>query len=100
METSDSITLKNEGNAPAKFFWECETKAFQVEPISGEVPPNNGTIECRITYVPSVNAEKHKEQPGKDARTDEEKLILNTVDGLPQTVRCIGVVNEAKCILK
>jgi hypothetical protein len=43
-----------------------------------------------VTYYPSGN---------NAGKPEEEKLLLKIEDGVDQIVKCVGVVNESKCII-
>lgn len=53
METSEVLTLNNNGNAVGIFNFDTDSKIFSVEPKSGEVP-SKGSVDIRVTYKPSI----------------------------------------------
>lgn len=100
METSEILTIKNNGNSAGQFSFDQDSKMFVVEPKSGEVP-SKGSMDIRITYRPTLTSDQGRQREGGGTtRNEEDKLIIRVKDGQDMIIRCIGTVNEPKCILK
>lgn len=88
MSISENIVITNTGNATAKFKWNFGTSGvFVPSPVEDEVPPGSSKI-AKITFTP----------PGPKA--DDEMLTLKIDDGNPIDIKCTGLVNEARCLIK
>lgn len=88
MSISENIIITNTGNATAKYKWNYGSSGvFVPSPIEDEVPAGSSKT-VKITFTP----------PGP--KPDDELITLKIDDGLPVDVKCSGIVNEAKCIVK
>ena len=88
MSITENVVITNTGNATAKFRWNTNNSGiFTCNPAEDEVGPGSSKI-TKITFTP----------PGP--KSEEELLILRIEDGMPVEVKCVGVVNEAKLLLK
>lgn len=61
METSETIKLSNNGNAPAVFRWISDSKTFTIDPIEDMIPNGSSKI-CKITYRPTPSVEKPQKE--------------------------------------
>ena len=127
LEVSETLRLTNSGNATAKYKWLfSDQKVFTVSIIEGEVAAQK-SVDLLLTYRPSALQIKDDRlfmtpplvPTGKDAakddqknkpflttqllnqqRQDDDKLIIKITDGIEQVVKVVGIVNDAKCVLK
>jgi len=85
MSISESLVITNHGNAAAKFKWLFkEGGVFTPTPIEEEVPAG-GSRTAKITFVP------------QGPKTDDELLTMQVEDGNNITMKCSGIVAEARC---
>ncbi|KAL4497051.1 hypothetical protein ABPG72_002207 [Tetrahymena utriculariae] len=99
METFETLQIKNNGNAEGHYKWDTSSKVFILHPPSGIVPPNGGVVDTVITYRPSpLSILKENQQGG--LRQESDKLVIHVTNGIEQSVKCEGLVNEAKCIIR
>jgi len=84
MSVKQTLEVTNQGNAPAKFYWENLSKIYVPSPLSDIVPPGESR---RVTVLFNP--------PGP--RVDEETLTLKIEDGADEELRCIGQVTESRC---
>lgn len=88
MSISENIVITNTGNAIAKFKWNFgNSGVFVPSPIEDEIQPGSSKIS-KLTFTP----------PGP--KPDDELITLKIDDGLPVDIKCSGLVNEAKCVVK
>ena len=85
MFVKQTLQVTNYGNAPARFTWHHPSKIYIPNPLSDEVPAG-GSKEVEIVFNP----------PGP--RVEEELLLMKIEDGADEELRCLGQVNESKCI--
>ena len=85
MSVKQTLEVTNQGNAPAKFSWENISKIYVPSPLSDIVPPGESR-KVTVVFNP----------PGP--RVDEETLTMKIEDGAEEELRCVGAVNESKCI--
>ncbi|EAR97253.2 flagellar associated protein (macronuclear) [Tetrahymena thermophila SB210] len=95
METSETVLVENNGNAPGHFKWDTSSKIFSIYPSEGDCPAK-GNIPITITYRPSPGTSTRE----TGTRYEEDKLLLYVTNGMNQVLKCVGVVNEAKCVIK
>ena len=69
METSETIRIKNTGNAPAHFSWTCNNRTIRCEPAQFACPAYS-TCNVQIIY-----------NPQDYSLYEEEVLEMNVVDG-------------------
>lgn len=82
---TESVVLKNPGNAPARFMWEGTNTSFSVVPGNGVIRQGQ-SCTCEVTFTPPTGGQ-----------TLENFLALKTEDGEDQGVRVTGSVPEALC---
>ncbi|CAD8092149.1 unnamed protein product [Paramecium primaurelia] len=112
LETGEIVRLTNNGNATAFFQWlVSEQKVFTVNIEKGEILSGK-YIDVLIIYKPSnyiIKEDKPQPIQGKtnysvsinnQTRLDEDKLILQTKDGLDQSIKVVGQVSDARCNIK
>ena len=88
MSISESIVITNTGNALARFKWNFGSSGvFVPSPAEDSVEPGASKV-AKITFTP----------PGP--KPDDELITLKIEDGNPVDVKCTGVVNEARCVVK
>jgi len=85
MFVKQTLQVTNYGNAPARFSWNFPSKIYVPSPLEDEVPAG-GSREVEILFNP----------PGP--RVDEELLLMKIEDGADEELRCLGQVNESKCV--
>eukprot|EP00929_Paragymnodinium_shiwhaense_P088700 TRINITY_DN49010_c0_g1_i1.p1 TRINITY_DN49010_c0_g1~~TRINITY_DN49010_c0_g1_i1.p1 ORF type:complete len:2929 (-),score=783.00 TRINITY_DN49010_c0_g1_i1:108-8894(-) len=82
---TESLVLRNPGNAPARFSWQGMNASFSVAPTNGIIRPG-ASCSIEVTFTP----------PNSGALM-EGFLTLKTEDGDDQSLRCIGQVPETFC---
>lgn len=88
MSISENVVITNTGNSVAKFKWNFGSSGvFVPSPIEDEVPPGSSKI-AKIIFTP----------PGP--KPEDEMLTLKIEDGNPVDIKCAGIVNEARCLVK
>lgn len=86
MSVSEELIITNNGNATAYYKWSHNpSKVFVPYPIEDEVAAGS-TKKVKVTFNP----------PGP--KCDDEDIILKIEDGTQLGIRCIGQVNEARCV--
>ena len=85
METSESIRIRNNGNAPAHFSWFSPNPVFRIEPNEGYVEPDSSTM-VNVYYTP--NGQRNQE---------DEVLDMKIRDGEPKSIKVTAMVNETRC---
>jgi len=86
--TSETLTLENTGNAPARYTWVTTSKticAFTVQPQEGVIEPF-GSSQVTVEFRPSANVNK------------EDSLTLRVRGGYDETLTCVGYVEEPVCV--
>ncbi|EWS70940.1 flagellar associated protein, putative (macronuclear) [Tetrahymena thermophila SB210] len=127
MITKETLKLTNNGNSTGKFEWvHTLNKIFTITPEKGEVPANS-SLNLTVTYKPSQQAgsnsissqnnlsanapnsardsnqgsnQNDKQSMAPITRNEEEKLVLKVQDGVEGAIRCIGTIQEARCMIK
>jgi len=87
MSVTQSLTVTNYGNAPAKFSWHYPSKVFIPYPVTDTVDAGSSKT-VQITFNP----------PGP--KCDDELLLLKIQDGdkNDEELRCKGSVLESRCV--
>lgn len=83
---TETVTLTNDGNAPACFTWQGMNSNFSVNPSTGIIARQGGSHPVEITFTPPGNAD-----------TKDLYLTLKTVDGDDQMLHVSGQAPEASC---
>lgn len=85
MSVTETLTISNFGNANAFYQWAIPSSGtFIPDPIRDEVAAGQHK-QVKVTFKPS------------GLKGEEEILTLKIEDGHNVDVRCVGIVNEAKC---
>ena len=85
MFVTQQLVISNHGNATARYNWNIQPGApFIPEPEYDEVAAGCSK-NVMVTFKP------HQQ------KSEEENLILQIEDGKRIEVKCVGIVNEAKC---
>jgi hypothetical protein len=79
---TQDLVLSNPGNAPAEFLW-GNSGAFECRPDKGSISPGTSSI-ITIVWTPS------------SGKRNEEELGLHITGGIDQTLKVVGVLEEAK----
>jgi hypothetical protein len=82
---SQTLTLSNGGNAPARFAWQGMNQSFTVTPTQGIIRPN-GSITAEVVFTPP-----------NSGTAMEGVLFLKTEEGEDQSLRCTGQCPEGIC---
>jgi hypothetical protein len=83
---TESVVLKNPGNAPARFVWEGVNQHFSVHPDKGVIR-QGATVACEVTFTPPTTGQHL-----------ENFLTLKTEDGDDQALRVSGQVPDASSV--
>ena len=85
MSVTETLTISNFGNASARYQWVVPpSMTFMPDPMRDEVAAGQHK-QVKVTFRPS------------GLKGEEEMLTLKIEDGHNVDVRCVGIVNEAKC---
>lgn len=85
MSVTQSLVISNFGNAGAKYRWQVPASgAFVPEPLEDEVAAG-ASKNVLVTFKST------------GLRSEEEIMVLQIDDGNSVDVKCLGIVNEAKC---
>ena len=84
MSVTEKLVISNYGNAGAKYRWQTGTGPFIPDPLEDEVAAGSSK-EVMVTF--KSTGQKH----------EEETLVLQIEDGNSVEVKCLGIVNEARC---
>jgi len=85
MSVTEQLVISNHGNASARYKWQIPpSMAFVPEPQYDEVAAGSSK-SVQVTFRPTGQ------------RSEEETLVLQIEDGNSESVKCQGIVNEAKC---
>jgi len=85
MSVTEQLVISNHGNASAKYTWHVPpSRAFIPEPGVDEVAAGSSKTVA-VTFRPTGQ------------KSEEEVLGLQIVDGTGVEIKCLGIVNEAKC---
>ena len=87
MFISETITITNNGNATASYWWSYNTNGglFVPSPLEDQVEPKQ-TKTAKVIFTPN------------GPKPDDETLLLKIKNGNPIDIVCKGNVNEAGCI--
>jgi hypothetical protein len=83
---TESMNLRNPGNAIARFSWEGLNQNFSVSPDKGIIRPGS-SIQCDVTFTPPTSGQQL-----------ENFLTLKTDDGDDQSLRVQGQVPDASAV--
>mmetsp|Transcript_20679 Transcript_20679/g.39293 ORF Transcript_20679/g.39293 Transcript_20679/m.39293 type:complete len:2902 (+) Transcript_20679:155-8860(+) len=82
---SETLTLTNPGNAPARFAWHGMNSSFMVSPTSGVIRAG-ASVNTEVVFTPP-----------NSGTLMEGFLTLKTEDGEDQSLRCSGQAPEGIC---
>eukprot|EP00941_MAST-03F_sp_MAST-3F-sp1_P000816 g816.t1 len=80
---TEMLALTNPGNAETEVRWILRNPAFQIEPSSAVIGPNE-TVDVAVTFTPTLRCKS------------EDSIELKISGGRSQQLFCRGVVEEAR----
>lgn len=91
MQTSEILTLSNNGNAKASFTWLIpQDSFFTIDPLKGMVEAGKKK-DIEMTFKP---------QGKMKTNINEQKLTLKVFDGKNVDILCRGICDQAQCEVK